>query len=250
MPEEYDQAFYHNTSAAGSAAVIVPHLLALTGCRSVVDVGCGDGTWLRTFLDHGVEEVLGVDGDYVDHAWLKIPADRFRSHDLSTPLDFDRTYDLAMCLEVAEHLSPERADSTIEMLCALAPVVYFSGAIPHQGGTCHINEQWQTRWVEKFEARGFAAIDCIRPLVWNREDVQFWYCQNSALFVRRDIVEKDEALRRELERTNPAYWNLVHPRLFELHMRALEPETTSLRRIAPLIVPGIRRSILRRVSRG
>ena len=90
--------------SARSAAVVVPLVLSLLTVRSVIDVGCGVGPWAAEFMARGIEDVWGVDGDYVDRAQLRIPKDRFTPRDLTKPLQFDRTFDLAVCLEVAEHL--------------------------------------------------------------------------------------------------------------------------------------------------
>jgi hypothetical protein len=77
-----------------------------------------------------------MDGGYVTTSPL---GERFLPHDIATPLPEHLVgrFDLAVCLEVAEHLPPERAESFIRELCDLAPVVLFSAAIPGQGGTGH-----------------------------------------------------------------------------------------------------------------
>ena len=72
-------------------------------------------------------------------------------------------YDLAISLEVAEHLSPSRSCGFIDDLTNLSDVVLFSAAIPMQGGTNHINEQPISYWANLFLERGFVPISCIRP---------------------------------------------------------------------------------------
>lgn len=180
--------------------------------RKAVDVGCGTGIWLRFLLDRGVQ-VVGVDGAYVNTADLEIPRDAFMAHDLEMPLPPLESADLAISMETAEHLSPARADTFVQDLCRLAPVVLFSGAIPEQGGTAHINEQWPEYWVEKFEACGFQCIDCIRPAIWHAADVPYWYVQNAFLAVRPDILQSNAKLR-ELAMRYPKPISLVHPRHF------------------------------------
>src|SRR5690348_6943322 len=96
--------------ALQSARVIVPLVLKQIRPKSVLDVGCGQGIWLMAFREQGIEDLWGVDGDYVDRQQLKIPADRFLARDLSQPLDLGRTFDLVVSLEVAEHLKPPAAD--------------------------------------------------------------------------------------------------------------------------------------------
>jgi SAM-dependent methyltransferase len=181
---QYDSCFYqtHSRGSSSSAAKVVPHLVSLLKPRSVVDVGCGIGTWLAEFLQQGVARVLGVDGAYVDKRQLRIPVNTFVDWDLEAPLALEQRFDLAISMEVAEHLSPGRAASFVSDLTRLAPVVVFSAAIPFQGGTNHINEQWASYWSALFEGQGFQAIDCLRARFWNDSGVDFWYRQNMMLY--------------------------------------------------------------------
>ena len=190
----------------------MPQVLELLRPRSVVDVGCGCGTWLAVFRRHGVEDVLGIDGDYVDREQLDIPREQFFPHDLMTRLRLGRTFDLAMSLEVAEHLPPEAATGFVASLTRLAPRVLFSAAVPHQGGEGHVNRQWPAYWAELFGAHGYVAIDCFRRGLWLDERVEWWYAQNVLLYVRRDRL--DEALERELARLEDHTLPLVHPGLY------------------------------------
>ena len=128
-PEEpYSSEFFVQEfeSSRRAASVVVPLVLTLVPARSVVDVGCGLAPWSAEFLANGVEKVWGIDGDYVDRARLQIPCESFIAQDLSKQLRFDRTVDLAVCLEVAEHLPRSRAEGLIADLTALAPCVLFS----------------------------------------------------------------------------------------------------------------------------
>jgi 2-polyprenyl-3-methyl-5-hydroxy-6-metoxy-1,4-benzoquinol methylase len=79
---------------------------------SVVDVGCGVGHWLAEFQRLGVDDVTGVDGGYVDRDRLRIPVECFHAHDLGEPLRLSRAFDLAMSVELAEHLDEQAADSS------------------------------------------------------------------------------------------------------------------------------------------
>ncbi len=210
----YTETFFSDREAGSlsSARRIVPIVDALLAPRSVVDVGCGIGTWLAAFRERGIEDIAGIDGSYVPMSALRIPADAFRAHDLSRPLEIGRTFDLALCLEVAEHLPTDRAPSLVASLCELAPAILFSAAIPFQGGTHHVNEQWPEYWAALFEARGFAAIDCVRGLVWDDPSVDWWYAQNTILYVRAERIAQSAALQHAFERTRRSQLSLVHPR--------------------------------------
>jgi SAM-dependent methyltransferase len=180
----YDPNFYA-VQAGGSyrsARRIVPLLLERMAVGSVLDVGCGVGTFLRVFGEHGVGDIQGVDGDYVPRGQLLIDAGRFLGRDLGEPLDLGRRFDLVMSLEVAEHLPEALAGRFVDNLCRHGSVVLFSAAIPGQGGTHHVNERWPGYWAGLFAERGYRVLDILRPLLWNDGEVEYWYCQNCLLF--------------------------------------------------------------------
>jgi hypothetical protein len=150
--------------------------------ESIVDVGCGDGSWLSAFHRAGVEDFLGIDSPEFEQAILGIPTNRFLAADLTKPVDVGRRFDLAICLEVAEHLTAEAAGVFVESLVALSDRVLFSAAIPGQTGPGHVNEQWQSYWAALFEGHNYGVRDVIRPLIWHDERVAWWYSQNLLLF--------------------------------------------------------------------
>src|SRR5262249_14104781 len=86
--------------------------------------------------------------------------------DISKPLDCERRFDLAICLEVAEHLPSDCAADLVTNLCNAADVVLFSAATPGQGGTRHINEQRPSYWSHLFSRNGYRCLDAIRPIIW------------------------------------------------------------------------------------
>lgn len=204
----YDRAFYDSQvdGSARSASTIVPIVLSLFRMHSVIDVGCGTGCWAREFFVRGITDYLGIDGSYVDTSMLRIPQERFQPADLRQPLEITRRFDLACCLEVAEHLPALRAQGLVAELTALADVVLFSAAIIHQGGTDHINEQPQSYWARLFANQGYVALDCIRPKIYQNPDVEWWYQQNILIFCKPDkcppsCIAIEKAF--ELDRINP-----------------------------------------------
>jgi SAM-dependent methyltransferase len=203
----------HREGAWRSARATVPLILDVIAVQSVIDVGCGQGTWLAAFHECGVLDICGIDGDYIDRERLEIPAECFLAHDLHRPLHVPREFDLAISLEVAEHLPPESADSFVISLVQLAPVVLFSAAAPFQGGTHHVNEQWPAYWAERFAAHEYLPIDFLRRKLWTREDVEWWYAQNMLLYGNRAFIEGHDVLLHE-HRACPKALSLVHPRRY------------------------------------
>jgi predicted O-linked N-acetylglucosamine transferase (SPINDLY family)/SAM-dependent methyltransferase len=211
----YDHEFYETIQAGSraSAQVVLPMVLELLHPnvpQSVVDVGCGVGTWLAIFHELGVQEYLGFDGDYVDQNQLQIPPKRFKAWDLKQPLPTEQKFDIAMSLEVAEHLPEACAANFVRSLVQLAPVVLFSAAIPLQGGVDHINEQWPQYWVSLFKDQGYVVVDCLRQAIWHHPDVEPWYAQNLLLFVQEKqlkqyplLLEAHKLYLHDLARVHP-----------------------------------------------
>ena len=193
----YSTAYFETLrrGARSSAERIVPLLLNYVPANSVIDIGCGTGTWLSVFQEQGVQVVLGVDGDYIDPAQLEIAPDCFLARDLETSFTIDRKFDLALSVEVAEHLSPDSANTFVDSLTSLAPAVAFSAAVPGQGGDKHINERWPLYWIERFHQRGYQTIDCLRRPFWDDDKVQWWYAQNLFLFVEQPWLDHRPDLR-------------------------------------------------------
>lgn len=184
----YSTKFYKNqlTESFNSANYIVPIINNWFQPKTIVDVGCGVGAWLEVWKNQdNIEEIKGLDAKFVDKSFMRIDMDsEFLEVDLNKPLPELNRYDLAICLEVAEHLEESRANSFVEDLTKLSDVILFSAAIPGQEGTKHINEQFLSYWVEKFKLYDFKCYDVLRPIIWNIPSIAFWFRQNSVVFVK------------------------------------------------------------------
>jgi SAM-dependent methyltransferase len=224
--QTYTKLFYESVLSGSepSAREIIPIVLELIHPESVVDVGCGKGDWLCVFREFGIENILGIDGGWIDVKELRIPSDSFRSVDLRAPFDVEGQFDLVISLEVAEHIPGESADTFIASLCRLGPVVLFSAAIPKQGGTSHVNEQWQDYWARSFLAKGYVAIDCIRKRIWGNENVEWWYAQNIILYVRENHLESQPALKNEYEINKDNQLSIIHPKHYLDKVKQASPK--------------------------
>jgi SAM-dependent methyltransferase len=174
---------------------------------SVLDVGCGAGTWLSQWSSAGVPDVLGIDGDYVDRTKLQIPSDAFKPVNLQQSFSLGRTFDLVQTLEVAEHLDEANADAFVESLARHGDTILFSAAIPKQGGTHHVNEQWQSYWAEKFAKAGYTCYDILRPRIWADRRILWFYRQNMLLFTRGRSFEGFDSVETPMDLVHPEMWD-------------------------------------------
>ena len=211
----YNETFYkHLESNKKSAQVIVPIILELVNPTSIVDIGCGNGQWLSSFVDNGIEDVLGVDSSIVPEDLLKISKSKFFATDLREPLVLQRKFDLAISLEVAEHISKENEEVFLNSISNSSDIILFSAAIPYQKGVDHVNVNWQDYWVKSFFHRGYSVVDCIRKRIWQNTEVKAHYAQNILLFVKTDILDKYPKLKNEHKLTNLEMLSIVHPRKY------------------------------------
>lgn len=191
---------------ASSENIILSLILEKFDIKSMVDFGCAVGTWCREGKNLGIAEVLGIDGEYVNQEALVIDQDEFIGTDLGDCIELPKRYDLAVSLEVAEHLPKDKSDIFIENLVRASDMILFSAAIPGQGGDFHVNEQFMSYWENKFKKFGYYLYDYLRPIIWNNENVSAVYRQNCVIFMKKlkdNSIVQDEHIV-----------DIVHPKLF------------------------------------
>jgi SAM-dependent methyltransferase len=218
----------HNMQAP---RLLVGYFLELGSIKSVIDVGCGLGTFLRAFKEKGIDDILGIDGRWCNKELLfkNIEPIHFKEYDLEKQIRLDRKFDLAISLEVAEHLSFIRAEEFVKDLCNLSDTIIFSAAIPFQGGDHHLNEQPLTFWINLFKVQGFVCQDIIRPKIWENKKIFWWYRQNIVVF-RRSKTNENEILNSQV--------NIVHPDLLEVAMN--HKEKNAIKRHLKLLFKAIK----------
>jgi SAM-dependent methyltransferase len=189
----YDAHFYHSAvryekrSSLSFAKIVQTYLKP----KSVVDVGCGCGIYLKAFSLVGVKELLGIDGS--EHAIKEsfVPG-KIILHDLRTPLRIKKKFDLCLCMEVAEHIEFKYAELLVDNLIKLSDKLLFTAALPGQGGRNHINEQPHSFWIKLFGQRGFyLKKELTKRLKQDMEgkNVIWWVPQNLMLFERAEKIE-------------------------------------------------------------
>lgn len=191
MQRAYTPEFYKyiNAGSLASARGVAPALLKMLSPRSLLDVGCGAGAWCSVWLEMGIPDVQGLDGNYVRRENLLIDEKLFTAADLAKSVDLGRKFDLVTSLEVAEHLSADAAEVFVDTLVRHGDIILFSAATPGQGGEYHVNEQPLAYWREKFHRRGYACFDPIRGTVAGLGEVEPWYRYNTLLYVACDHID-------------------------------------------------------------
>jgi predicted transcriptional regulator YdeE len=181
-PEYYKSIVEGSIKSRDEVFQVLPKLMQIP--KSVVDVGTGQGQWLYEIEKFGVNRYLGMDHK-VNKKCLLIPQNNYKEFDLTSAVGYEipKRFDLAMCLEVAEHLPEENAEGLVKLLCSLSDYVLFSAAIPHQPGEQHLNCQWQTWWEALFNQQGYYASEQpLRDLLHDNEGVEIWYRNNIVLY--------------------------------------------------------------------
>lgn len=208
----HDEIFHHKDK---SPILIVPKLYEIFKPKTVIDIGCGIGNFLREFKASGVEEIFGVDGGWADKDEIdkNISIKNFVEYNLDKEFKPDKKYDLAISLEVAEHINSLYADDFVKTLTNCSNNIIFSAAVPLQGGQHHLNEQWNDYWKIKFEKEGYTCIDFLKPYFWNNNEIFWWYKQN-ILFFTKTPENYTNYISNEL-------LNVIHPDLFKIKTKDL-----------------------------
>lgn len=229
---------YHNDSAARE---VLPFIFNLLEIESVFDIGCGMGTWLSVAKSLG-KKITGVDGIRVNRELSYINDKEIIEHDLRKPFKIDQKFDLAICLEVAEHLPLESAETLVDTITNHSDLVLFSAAIPYQTGDHHLNEQHPSYWQKLFSKKGFFALDILRLHFWNNPNVDWWYRQNMLIYTNREDIKHLGVPINEV-------LNLIHPDLLEMkESELLRINNTVQKLIQPNFISAFKtlaRSILR-----
>lgn len=214
----YDPVLFQGLAKGNAPAKLAPTMLEILKLfpetKSVVDVGCGAGGWLATFREaagDNLHTVMGIDGDWVPREVLHIKPEEFHPCNFYDEMPVvSQRFDLAFCLEVIEHIPEPEAERLLDLLVQLSDRIIFSAAIPGQGGTHHVNEQWPPYWEEKFNSRNYLLLDIIRSKIWDYADTGVFYKQNMLVAINKNATLPENVTGKE----RPL--SIVHPDLFKM----------------------------------
>ena len=210
----YNKNFYREQKDGSflSAQILLPVVFDIFHPSSVVDIGCGVGYWLKVCNQElGIHDVLGVEGNYMTEDLFQLDKKYLQTADLRLPLELNRKFDIAISMEVAEHIPEESSDIFISNLVNAADIILFSAAIVAQLGTNHINEQMPEYWAKKFLAHNYIPIDFVRPKIWNDEGIEYWYRQNAIIYLKKERLIDFPELKFAAEATDPNFLLRIHP---------------------------------------
>ncbi|MBB3771038.1 SAM-dependent methyltransferase [Angulomicrobium tetraedrale] len=240
---KYTERFFQDLAddSYRSAFKILGIVFDITRPESVIDFGCGTGSWLKAAHELGASRVAGVDGPWVTKGQLVDGSIALITSDMSlasTPAVSAGAFDLAISLECGEHLPASRADWLVDNMCDASSKVLFGSAIPGQGGTDHINEQWPSYWAEKFRARGYLPLDLVRPNVCFDQSIPTWYRNNPLMYIHEDEHAQVRNTALSSKTHSLTITDFVIPQLFD------DPGLRQSMRIASHIPGKLARSLL------
>ena len=147
---EVDQISYHQIECEEGpfAKRLANWISTESTALTVLDIGCGPGTYVRALRELGVD-AIGIDTDE------RVSEQEYLSQ--QSLFDTKLQAQLVLCLEVAEHIDSSLSDDTAASVAgAVEPggMLIWSAAHPGQGGTGHINCQPKSYWHSKLKEAG------------------------------------------------------------------------------------------------
>ncbi len=156
--DQYDVGYYQkiNAEEGEQADRLADLLIWKYQPKSVLDIGCATGLYLKPFADRGIE-VRGVDysESVIDQSVRQVPGSVIDIHDI-TASPINQRADLTICIEVLEHIPASGAQPAVKHIAQTADLIFFSAAQPGQGGVGHINCQPKPYWEDLFQKNNFA----------------------------------------------------------------------------------------------
>jgi len=162
---------------------------------SAIDWGCGCGFILEKLQMHGIIDLIGIEGSSEVKSY--IPRSLKDKIIIADALLYkSKIYDLAISIEVAEHIKLEDSGKFVNAVCnSASKYVWWSAAQIGQKGTGHINCQPLSFWedvfkeVNLFEPDWEKRYEISQAMLVNHQLVlgYNWLHSNFLLFRRKDV---------------------------------------------------------------
>jgi SAM-dependent methyltransferase len=175
--------------------------------NSILDIGCGDGTFLKRCKQNGIEHCVGTDIITVDLGIVK-PVNGVRYFNIpASELDFpDRSFDIVTSFECLEHVHIDEVDSTLDRMFSLTKEFLClsiahrkSGEENSKGENLHLTVQDWEWWAEKLKKRGFIYS------ILDGSDIDV-YVPDERTFV---IINTNPVLYCDLDSTLNTHWKRI-----------------------------------------
>ncbi len=163
--------------------------------RSALDAGCAMGFLVEGLRQRGVE-AWGIDiSEYAIHHVDPSVQAFCTVGSVAEPLS--RRYDLIVCIEVLEHLTPREAEQAISNFCQHSDDVLFSSTPLDYKEATHFNVQPPEYWAELFAHEGFFRDVDFDAWFINRWAVRFRRVDEPLFRIVRGYERRFRSLREE-----------------------------------------------------
>lgn len=162
MGRGYSEKYYrkHKEIDEKWATPLARLFIRTLGIRSMLDLGCGVGSYLRGALEENLSNVVGVEmnADLARPFMGAVVSTVAIQGDITKPLDLHGQFDCVLSVETGEHLQPEGTAGFIDNLKSCSSrLIVLTAAPPGQRGTQHINLRPRSEWIAMItEDRQFA----------------------------------------------------------------------------------------------
>jgi len=154
--------------------------------KSILDLGCGIGSYLEGALEGGCKDLYGIELNY-DKAKKYITKNisfYIKSGDITKELNLKKKFDCVLSIEVAEHVEMSQVSFFINNIIRYAEkYILFTAAPPGQPGRGHINLKKKNFWIKYIEDKGVTYKDEIV-----QQCVKAWSDFNTPLYILQNLM--------------------------------------------------------------
>ncbi|XVJ67680.1 MAG: class I SAM-dependent methyltransferase [Lacibacter sp.] len=193
MTDYYHSGYFSSSIFDYDYAAIAETIIKEYQPKRIIDFGCGTGDLAKAFASRGVT-VEAIDG-YSTPDFSAYSNIHFTKVDLNNTVaaqhflkQFEGKFDLAISIEVAEHLNPDVSSSFIEWMTSMADVIVFSAAVPSQDGDGHINCRSRSEWYEFIKQHDFVIADTLRQYFTSNSRLGLWHKLNVVDYVHQETA--------------------------------------------------------------